>query len=561
MAGVLALAVTMQSAHCLALPPSLSPGRGETLLPLWKEQTNVEASAAMENGLPLLGGEGRGEGERFRLLNSSGLATAADLTPGDFPPPARAQTGAGSGANRPPAPRRPSVIFILADDLGYGELGCYGQTRIRTPNIDKLAAEGMRFTSFYAGSTVCAPSRATLMTGRHTGHGPIRGNGTVPLGAADLTVAEVLKNSGYATGAFGKWGLGEEGSPGMPGKKGFEEWFGYLDQVDAHNYYPVHLNRRDRDGHERELELSENRNGRKGKYSDDYFNEVALNFLRINQPDRFNHYRPFFLYLPFTIPHANNELGSQTGNGMEVPDAAPYANEPWPAPEINKAAMITRLDGYVGSLMQKLRTNRMDQNTVVIFSSDNGPHKEGGVDPKFFDSAGPLRGYKRDLYEGGIRVPFIVWWPGKVEAGSTNDLPLAFWDFLPTAAEIAGLPPPGDIDGISFLPTLLGKTQTNRHEFLYWEFHENGFKQAVRMGDWKAVRLSANGALELYDLNGDLGERHNVADTHPGVVATIEQYLRTARTEDKNWPVKTAGRQGAPTAADERLTADAGLPR
>ena len=470
------------------------------------------------------------------LVFALAFFAATDL----FSPSARAQTNTVSGATHPPAPRRPSILFILADDLGYGDLGCYGQMQIKTPNIDKLAAEGMRFTSFYAGSTVCAPSRATLMTGRHTGHAVIRGNGTVPLGPADLTVAEVLKNSGYATGAFGKWGLGEEGSPGMPGKKGFEEWFGYLDQVEAHNYYPVYLNRRDREGHERQIELSENLNGRKGRYSDDYFTEAALNFLRINQPDQFNHYRPFFLYLPYTIPHANNELGSQTGNGMEVPDDAPYSNEPWPATEKNKAAMITRLDKYVGSLMEKLKESKMDKNTVVVFTSDNGPHKEGGVDPKFFNSGGPLRGIKRDLYEGGIRVPFIVWWPGKVKTGATSDEPLAFWDFLPTAAEIARLTPPKDIDGISFLPTLLGKAQTNRHEFLYWEFHENGFKQAVRMGDWKAVRLSPNGPLELYDLRQDLAEKNNVADQHPDVMAKITEYLKTARTEDKNWPIKAA---------------------
>jgi arylsulfatase A-like enzyme len=447
---------------------------------------------------------------------------------------------------RKPAPRLPSIIFILADDLGYGDLGCYGQTMIKTPNIDKLAAEGMKFTDFYAGNTVCAPSRCTLMTGLHTGHSRIRGNGTLPLTAEDFTVAELLRKNGYRTCALGKWGMGELGSSGVPGKQGFDEWFGYLDQVEAHNYYPMVLNRFDggrlAGDQERQLEITENQGGKKGKYSNDYFTEAALRYITYSKPEWNNHYRPFFLYLAYTIPHANNELAEKTGNGMEVPSDEPYSGETWPQVEKNKAAMITRLDTYVGKIMEVLRTNGMDKNTVVFFSSDNGGHKEGGVDPSFFHSNGPLRGIKRDLYEGGIRVPFIAWWPGHVKAGTTSDRPAAFWDFLPTAAELARIDAPANIDGISILPAMLGQPQTNRHEFLYWEFHEGGFKQAVRMGDWKTVRFGSDGPLQLYNLKGDIGEKTDVAESHPEIVAKIEDYLKTARTPDTNWPTATAAK-------------------
>ncbi|MDB6020729.1 MAG: N-acetylgalactosamine-6-sulfatase [Pedosphaera sp.] len=469
-------------------------------------------------------------GRQFRLLLFVNLLLGAFTAASAF---------AQDATNRPPAPRRPSIVFILADDLGYGDLGCYGQTKIKTPNIDKLAEQGMRFTSFYAGSTVCAPSRCALMTGKHTGHARIRGNSTQSLLPEDVTVAELLKQAGYNTGAIGKWGLGDEGSPGVPGKKGFDEWFGYLNQVDAHNYYPMFLNRSDAQG-ERQVELSENFDGKKGRYSHDFFTEAALNFVRINQPVWYTHYQPFFLYLAYTIPHANDELGQKTGNGMEVPSDAPNSAESWPQVEKNKAAMITRLDHDVGLLMDKLKELKIDTNTIVIFTSDNGPHKEGGVNPKFFKSSGPLRGIKRDLYEGGIRMPLIVSWPARIKPGSTSDLPCAFWDFLPTAAEIVDKKTLKDIDGISLLPTLVGQAQTNRHEFLYWEFHEGGFKQAVRMGDWKAVRFGVDGPLELYNLKTDLGEKTNVAEQNPGIVARIEEYLKTARTEDPAWPVKTA---------------------
>src|SRR6185437_10636866 len=285
---------------------------------------------------------------------------------------------------------------ILADDLGYGDLGCYGQNKIRTPNIDGLAREGMRFTQCYAGCTVCAPSRCCLMTGMHTGHARIRGNANVPLAADDLTIAEVLKPAGYRTALIGKWGLGNEGTTGIPNKHGFDEFFGYLDQVHAHNYYPEFLWR-----NERRWPVPGNANGQKRDYSNDWFTRAATNFVRINQK------HPFFLYLAYTLPHANNELGARTGNGMEVPGDAPYSNEGWPQPEKNKAAMITRLDTDVGKVLEKLRELKLERDTIIFFASDNGPHREGGVNPKYFDSSGNLRGIKRDLFEGGIRVPMI----------------------------------------------------------------------------------------------------------------------------------------------------------
>jgi len=429
-------------------------------------------------------------------------------------------------------PQKPNIILILADDLGYGDLGCYGQTKIKTPNIDRLAAEGMRFTQCYAGSTVCAPSRSALMTGQHTGHTRVRGNEAVPLRAEDITVAEVLQKAGYKTGAIGKWGLGLAGTTGVPNAQGFEEWFGYLSQTHAHDYYPSQLFRNDLI-----YTLDANASGQKGEYAHDLFTKVTRNFVRVTK------YFSFFLYLPYTIPHANNELGRKTGNGMEVPSDEPYTKENWPQPEKNKAAMITRLDRDVGALMQQLKDLDIENNTVIFFTSDNGPHKEGGVKPEFFNSSGGLRGIKRDLYEGGIRVPMIVRWPGRIPAGKVSDQVWAFWDFLPTAADIAREKPPGDIDGISMLPTLLGQKQTNQHEFLYWEFHEKGTKQAVRMGDWKAIRLAPKQPLELYNLKTDLAETNNVAAQQPEIVSKIENYLLTARAESERWPIRTPAEQ------------------
>jgi len=420
---------------------------------------------------------------------------------------------------------RPNVIFIMADDLGYGDLGCYGQKVIQTPQIDRLAAEGVRFTQFYSGSTVCAPARCCLMTGLHTGHAHVRGNKRIPLRPADVTVAEIFKRAGYATGIVGKWGLGEPGTTGIPNRQGFDYWFGYLNQRNAHNYYPPFLWK-----NQRKYPLGGNRDEGRNQYSHDLFTQEALAFLERCQD------QPFFLYLAYTIPHANNELGRKAGDGMEVPDYGPYADRDWPTTQKGQAAMITRMDRDIGRIIARLQALGLDRRTLVIFSSDNGPHAEGGVDPKFFDSNGPLRGIKRDLYEGGIRVPMIARWPGKLKEGRVSEQVWAMWDFLPTMADLVGVKAPAGLDGISMLPALLDKPQEG-HEYLYWEFHERGFNQAVRMGDFKAVRKGLDGKLKLFNLTTDIGEQHDVAGEHPEIVAKIEAYLKTARTPSEHWPV------------------------
>lgn len=437
----------------------------------------------------------------------------------------------------PRAAAKPNILFILADDLGYGDLGCYGQKVIQTPRLDRLAAEGLRFTDCYAGSTVCAPSRCVLMTGLHTGHCRVRGNALVPLEPEDVTVAEVLQSAGYATGIIGKWGLGEAGSPGIPNRQGFEYWFGYLNQHHAHNYYPSFLWR-----NQEQVRLPNEVPGitpdkpfgtgvasKRVEYSQDLFLREALEFIERHKD------RPFFLYLALTIPHANNEAGKR---GMEVPDYGPYGEQDWPEPEKGRAAMITRMDADIGRVLDRLRELGLEQNTIVFFTSDNGPHREGGSAPEFFRSSGPLRGFKRSLHEGGIRVPMLVRWPGKIRP-SVSDLPWGFWDVLPTLAELAGATPPPGLDGISVVPTLLGQPGQRRHECLYWEFHEGGSQQAVRMGRWKAIR-PWGGALRLYDLGTDLGEEHDIAAEHPDIVAKIEAYLATARTESEHWPMRPA---------------------
>jgi arylsulfatase A-like enzyme len=433
-------------------------------------------------------------------------------------------------------PKRPNILFILADDLGYGDLGCYGQPRVKTPNLDRLASEGRRFTQVYAGSTVCAPSRCCLMTGRHTGHARVRGNSLVPLLPEDVTVAEILKRAGYVTGIIGKWGLGEPDTTGLPNRQGFDEWFGFLNQHHAHGYYPEYLWKNEQKYPLEGNVAPNNVTTRKAQYAPDLFTREALDFLNRHQKE------PFFLYLAYTLPHANNELGGATGNGMEVPSDAPYSAENWPQPQKNHAAMITRLDGDVGRVLQRLRDLGIDRDTLVFFSSDNGPHREGGADPTFFNSAGPLKGFKRSMHDGGIRVPMIVRWPGRVPAGSVGDAVWAFWDVLPTLAELTGAPAPTGLDGLSMLSALLDTGPIPRHEFLYWEFHEQVFNQAVRTGDWKAVRLGPGRPLELYDLARDVGETRNVAAEHPEIVARVEAYLKTARTDSPDFPVRAAAR-------------------
>jgi arylsulfatase A-like enzyme len=422
--------------------------------------------------------------------------------------------------------KKPNLIFFLADDLGYGDLGCYGQKMIPTPHLDALAAEGTRFEAAYAGSTVCAPSRCALMTGYHTGHTTIRGNGKneTVLRKEDVTIAELLKSGGYRTGIFGKWGLGKLGYPGYPTKKGFDEWFGYFSQSHAHNYYPEMLHHNDSF-----VELNGNTGKRRADYAPDVIHERAMKWMDQQR-------EPFFLYYNSTIPHANNELGRDTGNGQEVPEDSPFGGKDWPQVEKNFAAMVSRLDRIVGSTVEHLKKNGQWENTLLVFTSDNGPHKEGGHNADFFDSNGPLRGTKRDLSEGGIRVPAIAVWANQIPRGVVNPTPWAFWDVLPTFCEAAGLSAPKGIDGISVLDTWKGKSQKSQ-EYFYWEFHEGGFAQAARKGNWKAIR-SKTGKVELFDLSTDLGEARDLAGEQPKVLAEMQRLFTAARTESTDWPTR-----------------------
>ncbi len=413
----------------------------------------------------------------------------------------------------------------MADDLGYSDLGCYGSKLISTPNIDRLAMEGMKFSNCYAGSPVCAPSRSVLMTGLHTGHTTVRGNfgvggvvglsgipGRVPLRDEDVTVAELLKTAGYSTCVTGKWGLGEPGTTGEPLRQGFDRWFGYLNQRRAHSYYPTYL------WHgEHRFDLPGNSDGKQQQYSHDLFTGYALNFIRAEA------LKPFFLYLPYTIPHSR----------FEVPDLGPYEQKAWPEEAKIYAAMITRMDSDVGRISALLEKLKLTENTVVFFCSDNGAaERYDGL----FDSSGVLRGKKRDLYEGGIRTPMIVRWPGQIAENSTSDLPWCFADVLPTLSEVAGLPVEHPTDGHSVLPTLLGQLQDFSQRFMYWEFYESGYQQAARCGNWKCLRLQVDAPLELYDLANDPGETTNVANLNSSVVQRFESYLSTARTESAMFP-------------------------
>lgn len=449
-------------------------------------------------------------------------------------------------------PVRPNIIFILADDLGYGELGCYGQKLIKTPRLDRMAEEGMRFTNFYAGSTVCAPSRCVLMTGLHMGHVHVRGNASGPdmarqsLRDEDVTVAEALKSTGYSTALCGKWGLGDEasgGQAGLPRRQGFDHFFGYLNQVHAHNYYPEFLWRNEEKVPLRNIVQPVDRvhGGFRGgwatkkiDYSHDLFVDDAMAFIKeqAKQPDN-----PFFLYLALTIPHANNEATRGTGNGQEVPDYGIYADKDWKDQDKGQAAMVTRMDADVGRILDLLDELQIDQNTVVMFSSDNGPHNEGGHTVERFDPNGPLRGMKRDLYEGGIRVPMIVRWPGTVPAGTVSDHVGYFGDLMATCGELSGVMIPGNLDSISFAPTLTGQAAKQQaHEYLYWEFYERGGKRAVRSGKWKLINNAwPNGKLELYDLSADLSEANDISGAHPDVVKKLSGYIQEAHVPHPNW--------------------------
>jgi arylsulfatase A-like enzyme len=444
---------------------------------------------------------------------------------------------------------KPNIIFILADDLGYGDLGCYGQKKIKTPNIDALAAAGMRFTQHYSGSTVCAPSRSVLMTGMHTGHTPIRGNkdaqpeGQYPISSDVITLAEILKKAGYATGAFGKWGLGPPASEGDPLNQGFDRFFGYFCQRFAHNYYPYYLWDNDK-----KLMLDENKGNLEGIYAPLLIQKEVLAFIEKNKDN------PFFAYVPSIIPHAElkaPEKNMRKYRGKFEPEKVYKGCDPGcngyklggygsqPESHAAFAAMVDLLDEQVGEIVSKIKVLGLDQNTIILFSSDNGPHLEGGADPDYFDSNGILRGYKRDLYEGGIRVPMIVAWPGKVKPGSRTDHISAFWDVLPTLGEITAVKPPEDIDGISFLPTLMGNEQA-QHDYLYWEFHERGGRRAIRKDQWKLVYYDVKtgnpNPAELYNLVADPGEEKNLAGVYPEMVEKLTALMaKRSPSEIKEW--------------------------
>lgn len=441
----------------------------------------------------------------------------------------------------------PNVIFILADDLGYGDLSCYGQSKFKTPNIDQLAKDGLVFTQHYAGSTVCAPSRSALLTGLHTGHTFVRGNkeikpeGQYPLPDSAFTMVDMFKEKGYATGIFGKWGLGFPGSSGDPMKQGFEKFVGYNCQRLAHNYYPAHLW-----NDNEKIMFAENEGAQNGVYAPEVIQQRALEFIEANQST------PFFLFLPSVLPHAelaapDRYMAKHRGRFDEVmpykgtePSDKNYKNGPYSSqaePRTAFAAMVNVLDDQVGELVKKLKELNLYDNTIIVFTSDNGPHREGGADPDFFDSNGELKGYKRDLYEGGIRVPLIIHWPGKIKPGKTDHVS-AFWDFIPTFSQLINAVPPST-DGISFAPTLLGEAGQQQHTFLYWEFHEQGGKQAIRKGNWKAILLNVdqnNTQAELYDLEKDPSEQHNVADVFPDSVRELKYLIQKARVPNPAFP-------------------------
>jgi arylsulfatase A len=490
---------------------------------------------------------------RREFLKRAGWGAAAAAWPGLF-------------SRCRPAEAKPNIIFFLADDLGYGELGCYGQRKISTPHIDSLAAEGIRFTQHYSGSPVCAPSRCTLLTGKDTGHSYIRDNdemgergdvwhdlsleGQRPLLPEAVTIGALLKDAGYMTGAVGKWGLGGPGTSGHPNNQGFDFWYGYLCQRLAHNYYPSYLWRNNSkeilEGNEYYFPHQRFPQDKKpddrsaysaygGKvYSSDRITEEALDFISGHRS------RPFFLYLAFTIPHAalqvpEDSLREYEGVFPETPYLGDKGYLPHPTPRAAYAAMVSRMDRSIGQVMDLLDSLGIDRNTLVFFSSDNGPTYNGGTDSEFFHSAGPLRGLKGSLYEGGVRVPLVARWPGRIKPNTTSAHLSAFWDVLPTLTELLGMAPPPDSTGVSFLPTLLGRPgQQKEHEYLYWEYQG---KQALRMGTWKAIRTVADGEWELYNLDGDIAETRNLAAEKPGLIKETAEAMAAARTESELFPL------------------------
>ncbi|NOT63490.1 MAG: arylsulfatase [Acidobacteria bacterium] len=453
------------------------------------------------------------------------------------------------------AQRPPNIVFILADDLGWGDLGSYGNTKIRTPQLDRMAREGMRFTQFYSGSPVCAPSRCVLMTGKHGGHAYIRDNkeyqpeGQEPIPASEVTIAELLKAKGYATGGFGKWGLGFVDSTGSPDAQGFDLFYGYNCQREAHNFYPDHLWR-----NRERVTLEGNTRGVTGKhYSHDLIEAEALQFIRTNKD------KPFFAYVPFTIPHVALQVPEDSLREYDgaFPDDPPSAAQgsyvACEKPRATYAAMVTRMDRSVGRIFALLKELKLDENTLVVFTSDNGgafgtvtkdfeflPGRMGGLDYVFFGSTGKFRAFKGSVYEGGIRVPFIARWPKQIKAGSVNEMPGVFYDVMATLCDVAGVKAPAT-DGVSLLPTLTGKGKQRRHEFLFWDFGGYGGQQAVRMGEWKGLRRNLHrsvSVIELYDLKNDVSEARDVAAQHPDIVKRIEAVMTREHQPSVLFPLR-----------------------
>lgn len=452
---------------------------------------------------------------RRSFLSSAGAALAAPATPAN-------------------------IVWIMADDMGWGDPGCYGQKHIRTTHIDQLASQGMRFTDAYAGCTVCAPSRSVLMTGKHMGHTSVRSNpGGVSLLPSDMTVAQHLKQANYQTGCFGKWGLGDIGTDGVPWKKGFDEFCGFLHQMHAHYQYPERLYINDR-----LTPIRGNQGRQRGVYANDFMMERALSWL-----DRTSSSQPFFCYLPLTIPHweplaPNEELAPYS----TIPDPLPWSDKSGRLasnlrPRATYAAMVSRVDRYVGQVLAKLDEKRASANTLVIFTSDNGGHFKGIDTEDYFRTNGPFRGFKTNFYEGGIRVPMVARFPGRIPAGRVSSFAWNFMDFLPTATALAGLPAPSNVDGFSILPTLYGKKQ-KPHDYLYWElpsyvgasgtFREEKVMSCMRQGDWKVIRPKANAPLELYNLKSDIAESRDLAANEPRRLAQLTALLDSARTPPRS---------------------------
>lgn len=448
---------------------------------------------------------------------------------------------------------RPNIIYILADDLGYGDIGCYGQKYIKTPNIDRLAAEGILFTQHYSGAPVSAPARCCLITGKHTGHAYVRDNrelkdslayntGQTPLPDETVTVSEMLKKSGYTTAIIGKWGLGSLASSGAPNKQGFDFFYGYADQVHAHNHYPDFLWRNDKQEfipgnvpsvHPKIDKTQTVDNQEYKKYmgpqcSLDLIADEAVKFIGENRN------RPFFLYLAFVVPHKALQVPEESLEMYKgVFDEEPYDGKmgytPHPRPLSAYAAMITRLDSKVGVILHTLKELGMDENTIIMFSSDNGPAGGGGLNPRFFNSSGGLRGMKGQVYEGGIREPFVARWPGKIDPGKKTGHVSAQYDLMATLAELTGQKP-AETDGISFLPTLLGQPERQQqHDYLYWEFASGGGQYAVRAGNWKGVRSNvkrnSSAKWEIYNLADDRAETNDVSAKYPELVKKFEEIV------------------------------------